>query len=272
MSVFTRFLKQNRHEIKLFDLDSARAKIISEKHDVQASNSLSQAVTEAEVVILCTPIKNTPQTIQDAANLMKLGAVLCEISSIKSKTAPSLKIAMQKNGVKPLSIHPMFGPDIDSLEKKNIVLTPILNAEEESGLVKLLFPNTNIIISETETHDACMASVLSLPYFMNLIFAKTLPLESLTLLRQLSGPTFMIQMALTQSIIAESPELTKSLINENSYAVDLMKKFIDESRHVQRILKNNPDKFEQLCINLQNIMEKDPESCFAREKRFEIIK
>lgn len=272
MNVFTRFLKREGNNINLFDVDNIKLIKIAEKYEAKAAKNFSDAASKAEFVILCTPIQNTPKIIQEVSAVMKKDAILCEITSLKSKIVPSLKLAMSKESIQPLSIHPMFGPDADTLDKKNIIIIPIVNIEKEKKLIRLLFPNTNLIITEVEAHDSFMASILSLPYFMNLVFAKTLPLDQIKLLKQLAGPTFSVQLALSQSIIGESPQLITSLINENIFAKKTMLQFINESKYLLRILKNNPNKFEKNCLKLQEVMSQDPEYQFAREKRHDFIK
>jgi len=272
VNVFTHFLKQENNNIKLFDIDSIRLNKIAEKLDVIATKNVSEAIAKADFVILCTPIQNTIKEIQIVSAEMKKNAVLCEITSLKSKIIPELKQAMSKDGIQPLSIHPMFGPDVETIDKQNIILIPILNVEKEIKLIKLLFPKANLIITEVEDHDSLMASILSLPYFMNLVFAKTLPHNQIKLLKQMAGPTFSVQLALSQSIVGESPQLIRSLINENIFAKEAMLQFIDESKYLFRLLKNNPKKFEKNCTKLYEIMSQDPDFFSARERRGDFIK
>jgi prephenate dehydrogenase len=115
-----------------------------------------------------------------------------------------------------------------------------------------------------------MASVLALPYFMNLAFASLLSPEKLALLRELAGTTFSVQLAVTQSIVGESPELIESLINENVFSVDLIDQFIDESIFIRRLLKK-PREMENLCERLKESMMNDNEYLNARRKRNEFF-
>lgn len=197
---------------------------------------------------------------------MDSGSILCEIASLKMRTVAMLKSA-EKHGIKPLSVHPMFGPDIEKMEGQTIAIVPVSNRDDEASLAGALFPNTRIVIIDPETHDRCMASILSLPYFMNLAFARALSSGEMTVLRQLAGTTFTVQLAVAQSIVGESPELTESLINENMFSKDLVNHFIEEARYIRRLLKNRPQEIERLCDELKDTMMKDPGYLNARKLR-----
>jgi prephenate dehydrogenase len=202
---------------------------------------------------------------------MKNGSTLCEIASLKTRTAAAL-VSMESLSIQPLSIHPMFGPDIENIEGQKIVVVPIRDSDIETSIAKDLFPEAEIITIDAETHDSCMATVLSLPYFMNLVFAKTIPIGNMALLRQLAGTTFTVQLAVTQCIVGESPELIESLINENVFSMDSIGRFIDESIYFRRLLKKGPGKFRELCETLHVAMIEDPEEVKSRRIRNELFK
>jgi prephenate dehydrogenase len=112
-----------------------------------------------------------------------------------------------------------------------------------------------------------MATILALPYFMNLVFAKTIPVGNMALLRRLAGTTFTVQLAVAQSVVGESPELIESLINENVFSRDCISKFIDESNNVRGLLDKEPDGIKEYCDALHAEMIKDPEEVKSRRIR-----
>jgi prephenate dehydrogenase len=197
---------------------------------------------------------------------MKPGSILCEIASLKTRTAATLG-STENRCIQPLSIHPMFGPDIGKIEGQTIVVVPIRDREKETRLTRELFPKNEVVVVDAETHDSCMATVLSLPYFMNLVFAKTIPIANMALLRQLAGTTFTVQLAVTQSILGESPELIESLINENVFSRASISKFIDESNNIRKLLDKEPDRIKEFCDALHAEMIKDPEEVKSRRIR-----
>jgi prephenate dehydrogenase len=243
--------------VKIFDVDYLKSNQLAIRYEAEYLDSIQKTVYNVDLAVICTPIKETCKTIKEAAPYMKPGATLCEISSLKTKTATALGES-QRWGIQPLSVHPMFGPDVMELENQTMVIIPIINPGNEVKQAKALFPGIEAVVTDAETHDSNMAMILSLPYFMNLVFARVLPLDDLALLRRLAGSTFTVQLAVTQSIVEESPELIESLIVENRFSKKSLNMFIDECRHVNRLLKNGSVGFRGFCDVLKVEMFKDP--------------
>ena len=99
-----------------------------------------------------------------------------------------------------------------------------------------------------------MASILSLPYFMNLVFARVIADGDLALMKELAGPTFEVQMAVTQSIVGESAELTRSLINDNVFSWSLVQNFMDEANHLTTLFESGSDVVNPFLENLKESM------------------
>jgi prephenate dehydrogenase len=268
VSFFTQYLLDKRHRLRLYDIIQTRAQNLAEIYDCPWYDSLFSVISEVDMVLLCTPIKEIPDIVRTIVPDMKQGSILCEISSLKMRTVAALK--NHGDDVQPLAIHPMFGPDIKEIQDQTIVVVPVSDQDKEVALAKSLFKDMNIIVADAETHDRIMASILALPYFMNLAFACTLSTENMSLMREMAGTTFTVQLAVTQSIVGESPELIESLINENIFSKDMINKFIDESRHIRRILKNK-SRIMKTCERLEEWMMKDSEYLNARKIRNEVF-
>ena len=274
MTVFTKCLLNKGHILRIYDVDRSRAQKLAENNNCFWFDSLHWTVSDVDMVLLCTPIKETPKTIMDVMPYMKKGSIMCEMASLKMKTVSMLKVA-EEYDVQPLSVHPMFGPDIKTIEGQTLAVVPVLNKDIETELARSFFPDTKIVVVNAETHDYCMASVLSLPYFMNLVFARVLSPEKLSFMRELAGTTFSVQLAVAQSIVGESPELIESLINDNMFSEELMNRFIDEFKYIRKLLKSKPHEMRCFFEKLRDSMMKDSEFINARKKRndfFELIR
>jgi prephenate dehydrogenase len=53
-------------------------------HKITACKSLDQCVKNADIVIICVPIKTTVSVINKCARIMKKGACIVEITSVKT--------------------------------------------------------------------------------------------------------------------------------------------------------------------------------------------
>ena len=106
---------------------------------------------------------------------------------------------------------------------------------------------------------------------MNLAFARVLADGDLPLMKALAGPSFEVQMAVTQSIVGESTELIHSLINDNMFSWSLIQKFMDEATNLTGLLKSGSDVVDPFLENLKGSMGGKLELESAREFRNQIL-
>jgi len=179
---------------------------------VTKAQSLVGAILTADYVILCIPVKRTPETIRLIAKEMKRDSYLIDISSLKTKTAAALSKIPDK--VNPICIHPMFGPGTKRLKGQNIISIPIRDARKEMAVTKSLFEEANFVQIDATEHDKKIAMVLGMPHLVNLalanIFAKE---ENFSLVEKMAGTTFKAQKYLTTGIMTEPQELIETIIS-----------------------------------------------------------
>lgn len=179
---------------------------------VTKAQSLVGAILTADYVILCIPVKRTPETIRLIAKEMKRDSYLIDISSLKTKTAAALSKIPDK--VNPICIHPMFGPGTKKLKGQNIISIPIRDAKKEMAITKSLFEEANFVQIDATEHDKKIAMVLGMPHLVNLalanIFAKE---ENFSLVEKMAGTTFKAQKYLTTGIMTEPQELIETIIS-----------------------------------------------------------
>lgn len=179
-----------------------------------------EALADADLVAVSVPIDATAAVVSEVARRMKPGATLMEIASLKEGVVTAM-IGASGIGLNPLCVHPMFGPSTETLDNKTVAVIPVADAALEASEAARLFPGADLVALDAESHDRCMAAVLSLPYLLNLAYAKAIAGEDLPLLRRLGGSTFSVQYALTQSLVAEQSELVESLLKGNRYLDEL---------------------------------------------------
>lgn len=268
VSVFTRLLLEQGHAIKLFDVDAKRAQEVAERHGVHRSISVQEVVSGADIILICASTEAIPGIIDEVMPHTKSDTIISEIASFKTKTASALK---RSGGLRSLSIHPMFGPDISTFQGETIAVVTVNDSVKEMETARALFPESKLVPLDPEAHDRCMASILSLPYFMNLAFARVMADGDLPLLKELAGPTFEAQMAVTQSIVGESPELIRYLINDNVFSWPLIQKFMDEANHLTGLLKSGSDVVDPFLEDLKGSMGGKLELESARKFRNQIL-
>jgi prephenate dehydrogenase len=204
---FAKYFASNGYEVIGYDSEAP----ITDK-TIKKATSLVGAVLEAEIVLLCTPTRRTPEIIRLIAKEMRRGSYLIEITSQKSKTAAALLKIPSK--INPVCIHPMFGPGAKKIKGQNIISVPIKDAKKELSLVKSLFEGANFVTIDANEHDKKIAIILGLTHLVNLVFANILAKDDkISLTERMSGTTFKIQKILAESIMTESTELIETVIS-----------------------------------------------------------
>ncbi|MDE1766914.1 MAG: prephenate dehydrogenase/arogenate dehydrogenase family protein [Thaumarchaeota archaeon] len=203
---FTKYFLEKDFEVVGYD---AEKEILNKS--ITKAQSLVGAILSVDYVILCIPVKRTPETIRLIAKEMKRDSYLIDISSLKLKTAAALSKIPDK--VNPVCIHPMFGPGTKKLKGQNVISIPIRDARKELTVAKSLFPEASFVQIDAAEHDKKIAIILGMTHLVNLALANILAKEeNFTLVEKMAGTTFKAQKLLTAGIMTESPELIETII------------------------------------------------------------
>ncbi|HJU13000.1 MAG TPA: prephenate dehydrogenase/arogenate dehydrogenase family protein [Candidatus Nitrosotalea sp.] len=249
---FTKYFLEKGFEVIGYDAEKEiQSKVITK------AQSLVGAILTADYVILCIPVKRTPETIRLIAKEMKRESYLIDISSLKLKTAAALSKIPDK--VIPICIHPMFGPGTKKLKGQNVISIPIRDAKKELAVAKSLFPEASFVQIDAAEHDKKIAIVLGMTHLVNLALANILAKEeNFSLVEKMAGTTFKAQKFLTAGIMTESPELIETIIANpeiRKYAEEFWKDIgrmlilVQENR-TEEILKYVGSAKERLAKNI----------------------
>lgn len=199
------------------------------------SNYTSSSYTilnNSDLVMLSLPMDMMPKAIHRVARYMHKGSILVEISSLKHDVHRALRDAVEKYGVKPLSLHPLFGPGADINAPNRFVLTPVIDGMEEESIAREVFPNATLIrVDDVDEHDRAMAIVLGMVYAMNIAFADLLECKDIALCKELAGSTFTLQSLIFEGIMNDDPRLFSSLLM-NRHVKRYLKRFIAGNEHL----------------------------------------
>jgi prephenate dehydrogenase len=255
-SWFTSYFAQRGLDVSAYDINQ---KMLKSSRKVKVQDSLSQCVQDADLVLVCVPVQKTPQTIKECTKNMKDGAIIAEISSVKNKTFAALKKI--PNNLRPLCIHPMFGPGASNKIETRVLLVPVRNKKIELKIANEIFENANVmVLPNAKQHDKSIAIVLGLTYFANIVFAKVMSSGNISMLKQVSGTTFGLQSLIAESILTEEPDLVIALIRENVYAKRYINQYLKETTAVARLAIANDSndlkaELQKLKLNMQKMQD-----------------
>jgi prephenate dehydrogenase len=255
-SWFTSYFAQRGLDVSAYDINQ---KMLKSSRKVKVQESLSQCVQDADLVLVCVPVQKTPQTIKECTKNMKDGAIVAEISSVKNKTFAALKKI--PNNLRPLCIHPMFGPGASNKIETRVLLVPVRNKKIELKIANEIFENANVmVLPNAKQHDKSIAIVLGLTYFANIVFAKVMSSGNISMLKKVSGTTFGLQSLIAESILTEEPDLVIALIRENVYAKRYINQYLKETTAVARLAIANDSndlkaELQKLKLNMQKMQD-----------------
>ncbi|MCP8317086.1 MAG: prephenate dehydrogenase/arogenate dehydrogenase family protein [archaeon] len=267
---FARYFKSKDHTVIISDIEE-KARTIAEKEGFLFAKSNVDAVKDADLIMISVSIESTPKVIKEIEQNLIKGAIVTEISSIKSHVTDALADLAQKD-VTALSIHPLFGSGARTLKGKKIAVIPVKDSKKEVNLVQKFFPEAIIDVINAEEHDRIMALTLSLPHFLNMVFASTLSDEDINNLRRFAGPSFTLQLILAESMLTEKPNIYASIQIMNKHTYQCLEKLMNEAKALKEIIRKNKRKelisfFEQIRENFL----KDIEAIKPYEKLYEIV-
>lgn len=191
---------------------------------------------DIDYVILSVSLENMVDTLKEVVCYMKRGSILIEISSIKHSIYKIMKELYKEYGVRMISLHPLFGQGIKSMNDAKFVLIPVINYEEEEKTVSSLFPNAKIVKMDAKEHDKAMAIILGLTHLINFIFVKSIIDEDYNKLKEIGGTTFKLNSILLESIMNDAPNLTIQLLTSNPFVKRYTKKFMRHAINISRLL------------------------------------
>jgi prephenate dehydrogenase len=261
------FVNNKNFSIKVYDknMDSIERQV-----NIKIEIDFNMCIKDSDIVILCIPLRISPQMIAECSQKMKPNSVLIDISSIKSKSFKSL--AKIQNSISPICIHPMFGPGASHTSRLKTIFIPVRNYTKEVEFVRQLFPNFEILsIENAIKHDHIMAVVLGLNHYMNIIFADVISSHIYKNLEFYSGNTFRIQYILAESILNDDIDLLNSLFIENPFIKKEIKNFHKKFlKYSQMVNDKNDKKLTKYLKNIKSTLEEyhDLNSSYAKIYKF----
>lgn len=196
-----RFLRGQGHRVTIHDPDPAES-------DFPEVADLSAVAIEADLIVIAVPMSVCPQVLENLAQLGVKG-VVAEMCSLKGHLLPLIE-RLREDGLRLVSFHPLFGPDVRMLSGRTIVFCDEAR-NKDLEVVRGLFAETSarlVDMSSTE-HDRRMGLVLGLTHLANLVFARALSHSSIRAfdLSEVAGVTFTKQLETTREVTGENPGL-----------------------------------------------------------------
>lgn len=218
----------------------------------------SEAVRGCDFAFLAVPMDRTIAVAREVAPALGPGATLVEISSVKGRALDELKRVVGKRAAL-LSIHPLFGPALESTRGMKVAVIVSRKGGKEAEEARRLFPEARIIPMSRREHDRAMAAVLSLTHLVNLVYAGTVArLLSPEEFMRVSTPNSSMQLTLAQAVLAQDSKLSYEIQANNPYSRRAARAAARELRRVTALVEGRDMKgFEKAFERLAKAYELD---------------
>lgn len=219
--LISRLLKKDGFKVTVCSRRLEAAKKVAKKLGV-SYNTIRDGVREAEVVVVSVPLENTYQVCKDVAQQMRKGALLVEISSVKTGITDKLTKELPKQ-IKYLSIHPLFGPQAKSLNQKNVaIIKTKMTPCSRQVIVYLKGKGAQITFLSVDEHDKAMAVAQVMHHFAMLAFIYSLTNQ----LRKFKEPHKLLTRSLNLTLksvnnLLKNMEAMTSIQQFNPYAKEM---------------------------------------------------
>jgi len=265
------YFKKGGHEVTISDVRRKEAEATAQSTGSRLAKSNAEAVKDAEVVVVSTPLDVTPKVLKEVSPRIGKSTTIVEISSLKSQVFPILnKIAAK--GTRTISVHPLFGPGVSKTAGEKVALVPVSDPSAEFRAAEVLFHDMELVVIDAEEHDEAMAAALSLPHFLNIVFASVIGQKDLNVLKKLGGTTFALQLILSEGVMTEDPSLYASIQLDNRFSAQILEKFIANAEMLKRFIREGDRKgFEQFYADTQISLTKDSDFGVAYEKMYKAL-
>ncbi len=239
---FANFLDKSGYRIIISDTNKHAVKELAKRKGYLFLDYPELAIQPAQFVVLATPTHVTGKLLQEIGPHLPKRSVLVEISSVKQPIRKTLQ-KMNKRGVSILSIHPMFGPGVTTLQGRTIITTmiPRHNVRAQEFLSLFRKKGARIFRSSFDEHDKYISLTLSLPHFVNFAIAQTLRTTGSAPrdLRARAGSTFNLQLLIAEALYQESFGNEISIMMDNKHSLKAQKTFMRECSKILSLLNKH---------------------------------
>lgn len=178
--------------------------------DVDSDLKAEEAVPKADIVIFSVPIHSTVELIRSLAPLTKPGALVTDITSIKTPAMETMKESVP-DSCEILGLHPMCGPNgIDDLSLQVIAVCPGRGGLNSEFLLNF-FKEQGAILKETtpEEHDRMMSIIQGITHLSSIATGMALRKLGCDVERSLefASPIYRLRLEMAGRILSQDAGL-----------------------------------------------------------------
>ncbi len=203
----------------------------------QTSLSHEECASRADVVIISVPINATQDVIKKVGPYVKKGGLLMDITSIKEEPVKAMK-KYSKSEV--IGTHPVFGPNIASIEDQTVVLCPARGKKWLEWLKKILEKHgAKIKVTSPKHHDEMMGVIQGVIHFSSITISHTLKELGIGVKesQEFSSPIYKLRLDMVGRILNQNPDLYADIEILNKNSKKAIKTYLKTQKKLLKIIQ-----------------------------------
>ena len=261
--------------LEVYILSRRREKAVKTAGELGVEAASLKDLSKFDLLLLSTPIAETPRLVLEAAGKLAEGATLTEICSVKANVVKALEEAVKRFKVKAVSLHPLFGPGAAGFKGQRVAVIPVKDCLETAEAMADFLKSVGakvVWVESAARHDAMVAFTLALPHFINIVFGLTLAGKPIRQLNNYAGTTFKLQKTLCESVLQEDPETYASIQIYNPYFRRLLRILRSEMERLGKAVESrDTDKFKRIFMRAVRSLKADPEFAEAYRRFYRAL-
>ncbi len=216
---FVRFLHSQGYTVEIADPAALPADLASFAHRAD----WTEGALDHGLLVVAAPLRATAAILHAIAAKRPPGVVF-DLGSLKSPLREGLDACLRA-GVRITSLHPMFGPSVDLLAGRHVVVVDVGSAEANAAAAALFAGTTaRLVEMDLDAHDQAMAYVLGLSHAVNIAFFGALDESGAAAghLARVSSTTFEAQLAVASRVASENPHLYFEIQHLNAHGLEAL--------------------------------------------------
>lgn len=241
--IFSELFKSHGCEVTICGPTVSKGEKAALEFGVKYSKNNVETAAKSDIVVITVPIQYTEQTIMEVAPHVKSGALLMDLTSVKSWPC-ELMDKYAKAGVEVLGTHPVFGPRVGKLDGQVMVLTPIRGEYWLKWFREILIKNNaKIVDSNPKEHDEVMAVVQGLTHFAYISVGKTLYDLNIDVkrTRDFSSPIYDLMLDMVGRIIGQDPHLYAEIQITNPQVQKIHEHYLNAAKELSEAVRNKDE-------------------------------
>ncbi|MGD8199694.1 bifunctional chorismate mutase/prephenate dehydrogenase [Ornithinimicrobium sp. W1679] len=212
-ALFSRMLTLSGYEVRVVEREDAPQQV-------------AETLAGAGMVLVSVPIHDTVDVVRSLPQLPP-DCLLVDLTSTKTEVMAAM-LAAHPGPV--LGLHPMFGPDVDSLAKQVVAAVPGRDAQASAWLLdQIRLWGARVHEIGAEDHDALMGLIQAQRHFSTFAYGWHLAHEDhdLTELLALSSPIYRLELVMVGRLFAQDADLYYDIITASPRSVALLERYHD---------------------------------------------